>query len=103
VESMSSIRNGGELAGGGGGKPPTTIVLGGIVPAGVATVTLKFPATTYRGHHLPPLNATGNVINNVFVTPIPTLFERGAWPTEAIWRSANGKIIKTINERPFHP
>jgi hypothetical protein len=75
----------------------------GIVPSGVATVTLKFPAARYGGRTLPALSATGNVVNNVFVIPIPTLFQRGAWPTAAIWRSATGQVIKTVNERPFHP
>jgi hypothetical protein len=103
VQSLESIQQGGQLGGGGGGKPPTPIVMDGIVPSGVATVTLHFPATLYRTRRLPALNATGNVIDNVFVTPIPTLFERGAWPTTAIWRSASGTMIKTVNEVPFHP
>jgi hypothetical protein len=102
-ETVPMIRHGGQLGGGGGGKPPRPIVMNGIVPAGVATVTLTFPATHYRAKRLPPLSATGDVINNVFVISIPTLFERGAWPATAIWRSASGQIIKTINERPFHP
>ena len=79
------------------------IVMDGIVPAGVASVTLHFPAGRYRGHRLPPLDATGNVVNDVFVIPVPTLFQRGGWPAAAIWRSATGELIKTINERPFHP
>ena len=75
----------------------------GIVPTGVATVTLTFPASRYRNHRLPPLSATGDVVNDVFVIPIPTLFQRGGWPTTAIWRSASGKVIRTVDERPFHP
>jgi hypothetical protein len=102
-QSLSSIRQGGPLGGGGGGSPPTPIVMNGIVPTGVATVTLQFPASRHGSHRLPPLNATGDVVNNVFVIPIPTLFERGGWPTTAIWRSASGKVIKTVDERPFHP
>lgn len=102
-QSPSTIRETGMLGGGGGGTPPSPIVMDGIVPAGVATVTLQFPASRYRGQRLAPLNATGDVIHNVFVIPIPTLFQRGAWPATAIWRSASGSIIKTINERPFHP
>lgn len=102
-QSPSTIRQTGMLGGGGGGKPPIPIVMDGIVPSSVATVTLQFPAVHYRNRRLPPLSATGGVVNNVFVIPIPTLFERGAWPTTAIWRSASGKLIKTINERPFHP
>lgn len=103
VQSLESIRKGGPLSGGGGGKPPRPIVLDGIVPAGVATVTLRFPATGHGSHRLTALSVTGNVVNDVFVIPVPTLFQRGGWPTTAIWRSASGKIIKTINETPFHP
>jgi hypothetical protein len=103
VQSLSSIRQGGPLGGGGGGTPPTPIVMNGIVPPGVATVTLTFPASRYKSRRLPPLNATGDVVNNVFVISIPTLFQRGAWPATAIWRSASGDVIKTVNERPFHP
>ncbi|HWE11954.1 MAG TPA: hypothetical protein VG365_00505 [Solirubrobacteraceae bacterium] len=61
---------------GGGGRPPSPIVIDGIVPAGVATVTLQFAASRHESHRLPPLNATGDVVDNVFVIPIPTLFER---------------------------
>jgi hypothetical protein len=103
AQSLDSIQQGGQLGGGGGGKPPTPIVLDGIVPSGIATVTLTFPATRYHGHSLPALSATSKVIDNVFITPIPTLFERGAWPNTAIWRSASGTVIKTVNEIPFHP
>jgi hypothetical protein len=102
-QSLSSIRQGGPLGGGGGGKPPRPIVLDGIVPSGVATVTLQFPTSHHGSRRLPPLSATGDVVNDVFVIPIPTLFQRGGWPTTAIWRSASGKVIKTVDERPFHP
>lgn len=102
-ETLAMIRQGGQLGGGGGGRPSTSIVMDGIVPAGVATVTLTFPAAHYHAKRLPALNATGDVVNNVFVILIPTLFQRGAWPATAIWRSASGQLIKTINERPFHP
>jgi hypothetical protein len=103
VESLASIAQGGQLGGGGGGKPPVPIILDGIVPTGVASVTLHFPAMHHGRHHLPALNATGKVIDNVFIIPIPTLFKRGGWPTTATWRSTTGKLIKTINETPFHP
>jgi hypothetical protein len=103
VQSLASIQQGGQLGGGGGGKPFTPIIMDGIVPSGVATVTLQFPATRYRSRRLPALNATGNVTDNVFIIPIPTLFERGAWPSTAIWRSSSGRVIKTVNETPFHP
>jgi len=103
VQSLESIQQGGQLGGGGGGKPPSPIVMDGIVPSGVATVTLQFPASRHGNQNLPALSATGNVVNSVFVIPVPTLFERGGWPTTTIWRSASGNVIKTIDERPFHP
>ncbi len=102
-QSPSTIRETGMLGGGGGGKPPSPIVMDGIVPPGVASVTLRFPAAGHGGNGLPPLSATGDVVNGVFVIPVPTLFERGGWLTTAIWRSAAGKVIKTVDERPFHP
>ena len=103
IQSLESIQQGGQLGGGGGGKPPTPIIMDGIVPAGVASVTLQFPAIHDGSRHLPALTVTGDVVNNVFVIPIPTLFQRGGWPATAIWRSPSGKVIKTINEHPFHP
>ncbi len=103
LASISEIQEKGMLGGGGGGKPHSPIVMDGIVPAGVTTVTLQFPASRHYNRRLPALSATGDVVNNVFVIPVPTLFERGGWPTTAIWRSASGKIIKTIDETQSHP
>jgi hypothetical protein len=101
-QTPATIRQTGILGEIGGGTHSTP-VMDGIVPARVASVTLQFPATRHGNHHLPPLGATGDVVNDVFAIRIPTLFERGGWPSNAIWRSASGQIIKTVNERPFHP
>lgn len=103
VQSLESVEQGGQLSGDGGGKPPIPIVMAGIAPSGVAAVTLLFPATRHGSRRLPAVNATGDVVNNVFVIQVPTLFERGGWPTTAIWRSSSGKLIKIVNEVPFHP
>jgi hypothetical protein len=103
VQSLASIQQGGPLGGGGGGTPATPILMDGIVPAGVATVTLHFPPVQHGSRRLPALNATGAVHNNVFVITIPTLFQRGGWPTSATWRSSSGTVTKTVNEAPFHP
>jgi hypothetical protein len=103
LASISEIQQTGMLGGGGGGIPPSPIVMDGIVPAGVTTVTLQFPAGRHGNRRLPALSATGNVVNNVFVIPVPTLFERGGWPATATWRSASGKVIKTIDETRSHP
>ncbi len=100
-QSLSTIRQTGML--GGGGTPPSPIVMDGIVPSGVATVTLQFPASRAGSRRLPPLSVTGGVVDDVFVIPIPSLPQRGGWPTTAIWRSASGKVIKTVDERPFNP
>lgn len=97
------IRQGGILGGGGGGTPPHPIIMHGIVPPHVATVTLKFPASGHGSRRLPALSATGDVVNNVFVIPVATLFQRGGWPSTAIWRSPSGEVIKTIDESPLHP
>ena len=102
-QSPSTIRQTGILGGDGGGRPPSPIVMDGIVPSGVATVTLQFPASRHGSRRLPPLNVTGDVVDDVFVIPVPTLFQRGGWPNTAIWRSASGKVTKTVDERPFHP
>jgi hypothetical protein len=102
-QSPATIRETGMLGGGGGGKPASPIVMDGIVPSAVATVTLQFPASGQGSRRLPPLSVTGEVVNDVFAIPIPTLFQRGGWPTTAIWRSASGTVIKTIDERRFHP
>jgi hypothetical protein len=45
-QSPATIRQTGILGGGGGGKPPSPIVMDGIVPSNVATVTLQFPSST---------------------------------------------------------
>jgi hypothetical protein len=102
-QSPSTIQRTGMLGGGGGGKPATPFVMDGIVPSGVASVTLHFPAIRFHGRHLAALNTAGLVVNDVFVIPVHTLLQRGAWPTTETWRSATGKVIKTVNERPFHP
>ena len=55
-------------------------MMDGIVPPGVAIVTLRFSATGRPSDRLPPLSVTGNVVNDVFVIPVPTLLQRGGWP-----------------------
>lgn len=103
AQTLGSIQRRGQLGGGGGGNPPTPLVMDGIVPSGVASVTLHFPATDRGSATLPALSATGDVVNNVVVIPIPSLNERGGWPASAIWRSASGRVIKTVNEVPLQP
>jgi hypothetical protein len=57
----------------------------GIVPDGVASVTLRYPART----------VTLNVVNNVFAAPHPSS-GRLTRPPSILWRDASGKAIKTV-------
>jgi hypothetical protein len=101
--------------GGGGGTAPlseirqtgmlgeTDSVWYGIVPPGVASVTLRFPHGRRHNHHTSPLYVSSNVVNSVFVINVPSNPQGNGWPTTAYWRSASKKLIKTIDEERFHP
>lgn len=68
-------------------------VLSGIVPDGVATVTLQYPG---RGRAA-AFTVSAHPVRNIFVVQIPHRFA-GARPAETVWRAASGKVIKTIVE-----
>jgi hypothetical protein len=78
-------------------------VMDGVVPSGVASVTLHFPAGRHGTHRLPPISLTSNVIGNVFVMTIPNFGAARYWPSTMIWHAASGAVTKTINEEQFHP
>jgi len=63
--------------------------LAGLVPDGVATVTLRFEGPTPA----PP----ASVVDNLFVVHVP---RADVGPTAMVWRSASGATIKTILEPP---
>jgi hypothetical protein len=65
----------------------------GVVPNGVASVTLK-----YRTRQGQPNTYNGNVINNVFVIHVAGRDARIS-PQTMIWRSRSGKVIKVIPEK----
>ena len=67
----------------------------GVVPDGVATVTLHYPSD--RG--LASLTVTTDVAGNVYAVPIPrvTMQNGGGFPPDMTWRAANGQVIKTIS------
>ncbi len=98
-QSPATIRKTGVLGFGG----PDPSLWYGIVPPGVETVTLRFAASGHRMHRMRAFSVTGNVINNVFALSASRRSAQRNWPTSSIWRSASGKVIKTVNERPFHP
>jgi hypothetical protein len=62
-----------------------------VVPSGVATVTLEWPATARAKQ----LTITADVVNNMFVVNAPS--EGGAtFQPKMIWRAANGRVIRTV-------
>jgi hypothetical protein len=69
--------------------------LSGVVPDGVATVTIHYPAS---GGHVAQ-TVTTNVIGNVFASSIKPVRGSNTTPT-IIWRSLSGRILKTVVETP---
>jgi hypothetical protein len=69
----------------------------GVVPDGVATVTLIFPAA---GQH--PMHAvTSRVEGNVYAVHVPLNLLRGAPPSPTvIWRSPEGRVLKRFSTSP---
>ena len=63
--------------------------LSGIVPDGVAIVTVHYPARDGLAAH----TATSDVVGDVFATSIRSRHQQ---LPAMIWRSAQGKIIKTV-------
>ncbi len=79
----------------------TSTVLSGVVPDGVALVTLHFPARFGGANPKPPLSVTARPVKNVFVVRIPRSFIPqafgGTTPDSITWRAANGTVIRTIH------
>lgn len=71
------------------GGPTGVGVVYGLVPDGVATVTVY-----YRGRR--PI--TVHAIGNVFIVPDPgQRFPNDGFPAKMVWRSATGAVIQTIS------
>jgi hypothetical protein len=66
-------------------------LLHGIVPDGVATVTLRYPPTPGKS---PAVTITTKVINNVFVIQAPDI--PSELPKTIGWHAPSGGVIKTI-------
>ena len=83
-----------------GFRSGTGTLLSGVVPDGVASVTLHFPARFGGANPAPPLSVTALPVENVFVVRlrrsfIPQAF--GGTTADSIkWRAANGTVIRTI-------
>lgn len=78
--------------------------LNGLVPDGVASVTLEYPRVVSRGRFYEPtvypsaLTRTVKVQQNVLSLRVP----RGAgdaFPSRMVWRAADGAVIRVIKER----
>ena len=94
----ATIENAASLGGGTATFGKSTIV--GLVPDGVATVTLRYPAGKIGGfdrNHAPAFALTTNVLGNVLVAMIPRGGNRLMAPMTMIWRAANGTVIKTFD------
>lgn len=67
----------------------------GVVPDGVASVTLRFPPSTHRAAS----SVTGTVHNNVYVVRAAAAVpgKLPAVPT-VIWHAADGQVLKTIRQ-----
>jgi hypothetical protein len=84
-----------------GFRSGTGTVLSGVVPDGVASVTLHFPARVGGANPAPPLSVTARPVENVFVvrlrrSVIPQPFG-GTTPDSIAWRAVNGTVIRTIH------
>jgi hypothetical protein len=66
----------------------------GLVPDGVASVTLRFPSSHGRAAH----SVTAAVIGNIFAVHVGVEAHTGRPPDQpaVIWRSAQGRVLKTI-------
>jgi hypothetical protein len=56
-----------------------------------------------KGRRIPPLTVSCRVVNNVFVMFIPDFGAVRSWPATMVWRDSSGRVVNTIDERPFHP
>jgi hypothetical protein len=76
-------------------------VLSGVVPDGVASVTLHFPARLDGTHPAPSVTVTARPVENVFVVRVPRRVIPQAFggtaPVLITWRAANGTVIRTID------
>ncbi len=87
-DTVSDIEQGRSI---GSGGPTGVGVVYGVVPDGVATVSLY-----YRGRY-PGHPETVHAIGNVWIVPDPgQRFPNDGFPQKIVWRSANGTVLKTI-------
>ncbi|HYB24622.1 MAG TPA: hypothetical protein VED41_12540 [Solirubrobacteraceae bacterium] len=121
MEATTHVELGRGLIGGGGGGgadaadikagedvstgPPgssTSATITMIVPDGVASVTLRYPAGRASGYSpkvSPPFTVTTAPVGNVVVVRVPRSAGGGPiWQPTMIWRNARGQVIQTFRK-----
>jgi hypothetical protein len=94
--STAQVADGQDL--GSGTEPGQPTLISALVPDGVATVTMVFPPTSDA-----PQGAkiSTRPEGNVVAVRVPASLSesiQGANPSTIVWRSATGKVLRTINE-----
>jgi len=91
----------------GGGKPiPHSTTVYGLVPDGVATVTLEYGKVVGGGRYLKPTiypsgaTRSGRVTNNLVAIRVPR-DPFNALRAKMTWRDAGGKVIRRITKQPL--
>lgn len=83
-----------------GSSTSATITM--IVPDGVATVTLRYPAGRASGYSMkisPPVTITAPVLNNELVVSVPRSAGGGTIrQVVMIWRAADGRVRRTFKQ-----
>ena len=85
---------------GGTGANPGLTLFEGVVPDGVATVTLHYPAGKVGGFSrrtAPAITIKAHAVNNVVLVSVPRAGAQATSAVTATWRAADGTIIKTIH------
>jgi hypothetical protein len=89
--------------GGGTGANPGVTLFSGVLPDGVATVTLHYPAGKVGGFSrltAPAVTIKANVVNNVVVVSVPRAGDQATEAVTTTWLAANGTTIKTLHGQP---
>ena len=89
----------GSSSGGTGANPGLTL-FSGVVPDGVATVTLHYPAGKVGGFSrrtAPAITIKAHAVNNVVIVSVPRAGAQATGAVTTTWRRADGSIIKRIH------
>jgi hypothetical protein len=71
-------------------------VVSGVVPDGVAKVTLHYPSAAHASRTARAFSVSDRPINNVFAASLPRAFGVTA-PDTITWRAANGSVIQVLH------